>query len=319
MVDALTKYRLALSAFTQPGGRWNNKGALTYWGKAAGLSADDIISDARAAGVHDRDGDIRKGWADAEPKFINGTANANFTPRAAKPKLQTFPHRVRSIIHAGRDVTTLDGLAAMSAYDFRVYGNRECRTHLHIKWLFPDDAAFAYIFRKTETAATPGVLGKSVMRVRDWFHAEPWNAGEQIVPNPFTGEYGTTANGTPSLIAQSCLAAFPHMLMEFDDLPIAEQCRFWAGFIRTVKLPLVCLTHSGGKSIHGCIKVNAANLPTWNAIRERMLAMFAADNDPAFRVDAQAMMPRQGMRLAGAVRQSTGDEQRLLWLSGGVL
>ena len=69
MIDPLTKYREALAAFAAPGGRWANKGALTYWGKAAGLSADDLIADARAAGVTDRDADIRRGWEDARVAF----------------------------------------------------------------------------------------------------------------------------------------------------------------------------------------------------------------------------------------------------------
>ena len=49
MKDPRREYEAALADFSQPGGRWNAKGRLTYWGKAAGMSADEIISDARAA------------------------------------------------------------------------------------------------------------------------------------------------------------------------------------------------------------------------------------------------------------------------------
>ena len=68
MKDPRREYEAALGAFATPGNRWTAKGRLTYWGKAAGMSADEIISDARAAGVTDRDADIRRGWNDAKPK-----------------------------------------------------------------------------------------------------------------------------------------------------------------------------------------------------------------------------------------------------------
>ena len=68
MKEPRREYEAALADFSQPGKRWNAKGRLTYWGKAAGLTAEEIISDARAAGVTDRDADIRRGWNDAKPK-----------------------------------------------------------------------------------------------------------------------------------------------------------------------------------------------------------------------------------------------------------
>ena len=99
MIDARAKYKDALAAYAVPGGRWANKGALTYWGKAAGLSAEDIIADVRAAGVTDRDRDIRCGWTDARPKFINGERTADYTPpRARKVEPPRHAGHVRNLI-----------------------------------------------------------------------------------------------------------------------------------------------------------------------------------------------------------------------------
>ena len=75
MKDPRREYEAALADFSQPGGRWNAKGRLTYWGKAAGMSADEIISDAWAAGVRDRDADIRRGWNDATALLDLATAS----------------------------------------------------------------------------------------------------------------------------------------------------------------------------------------------------------------------------------------------------
>lgn len=262
--------------------------------------------------------DINRTFKTATQVVARGTSAGAYSFQVAQhaKHARRFPHRVRSLIHAGRDIRTPDALAQLSPHPV-ADGDAWGGTITQMQWLFPNGNEFAYIFRTDEHGATPGVLGKSIMRANQWLNTAcpvpPDEAGEQVVPNPFTGEPGETTDGRQSYIAQSCLAALPHMLMEFDELPMPEQCAFWAGFIRQGKLPLVCLVHSGGKSIHGCIRVNAPDLMTWNAIRAGLLDIYAADDDAAFRVDEQAMRPRTGMRLAGAVRQSTGARQRLLW------
>ena len=104
------------------------------------------------------------------------------------------------------------------------------------------------------------------------------------------------------------------MVFEFDEMPIADQCRFWAGFIRNGKLPLVSLTYSGGKSIHGVVRVDAPDAETWTRYRAAIVERYAADPDRRFRLDAQALSPLTGCRLAGAVRQDTGKVQELLFV-----
>lgn len=245
--------------------------------------------------------------------FAAGCGTARSANSANIPR--TYPRHVRNLIHAGRDVRTIDGLMQISAEPVAEL-SPWCQLVQHLRWLFPGQNDIAYIFRNDPP--TPGVLGRSLMRVVDWLRAgcpnPPTTAGELVVPNPFTGNEGETADGKRSFIAQSCLAAFPHMILEFDEMPLETQCQFWAGFIRQSKLPLVCLVHSGGKSIHGCVHVDAPDVLTWYAKRAQMVALFASDSNAAFRADAQAMRPRTGMRLAGVVRKGTGKVQRLVWL-----
>ena len=82
---------------------------------------------------------------------------------------------------------------------------------------------------------------------------------EHIIPNPLTGEQGQTKDGKPSYRADSCVARFRFAMVEFDTMPRGEQIQFWAG----VKLPVVALIDSGGKSIHGWIRIDAANADEW--------------------------------------------------------
>ena len=290
-----------------------------------GLDEDAFVDDVRGVAPDMGTADVRRTFRTAGRKVQPGGNSGNVlaagwgAARSANSAntARTFPRHVRNLMHAGRDVRTVDGLMRLSA-DHVVGLSPWFQLMNHLWWLFPDDTAIAYIFRNAPP--TPGVLGRSLMRVCDWLHTAcpypPISAGELVVPNPFTGNQGETADGRKSYIAQSCLAAFPHMILEFDDLPIDAQCQFWAGFIRESKLPLVCLVHSGGKSIHGCVHVGAADALDWYAKRAQMVALFVSDPDAAFRADVQAMRPRTGMRLAGVKRESTGNVQRLAWLCG---
>ena len=227
---------------------------------------------------------------------------------------RTFPHHVGNLINAGRDVRTFEGLMRLSPDPVAGLGRWLQMAHQLFR-MFPGENDIVYIFRNDPP--TPGVPGRSLMRVRDWLNERcpnpPTTAGELVTVNPLSGEQGETTDGAKSYIAQSCLAGFPHAVLEFDEMPLEAQCQFWAGFIRQSKVPLVCLAYSGGKSLHGCVHVGAADLPTWNAKRAQLAALFASDSDPALRADVQALRPRTGMRLAGAVRASTGKVQRLLW------
>lgn len=267
--------------------------------------------------------DVRRTFRTAGHKVVptGGFGSATWmrnqtTRRKAEPP-RTFPNHVRNLIQAGRDVRTIEGLMNLSV-DPVAELSPWFQLMRQLWRLFPGERDIVYIFRNDPP--TPGVLGRSVMRVVDWLHSQcpnpPITAGELVVPNPFTGSIGETADGRKSYIAQSCIAAFPHMVLEFDEMPLETQCQFWAGFIRESRLPLVCLAYSGGKSIHGCVHVGAANMPDWFAKREQMLALFASDPETAFRVDPQAMRPRTGMRLAGVTRKNTGREQRLVWACG---
>ena len=320
MTDPRAKFEAALDVFATPGNRWGGTSALTYWAAACGMDAEAVIDAAHGAGVRSRDADIRRGMVSATARvtanaarFTGGNSVRCFRRHTPKPPQPQPPDRVRRLIEAGRDVSTLEALRELSpvpiprATDARAYLRQ---TKSMLVRLFGDgDIVNIRTDKADRTPATPGV---NLRPLADWMR-QTGGHGEIVRPNPFTGKQGNTADGKPSFGAKDCIAAYRHMVFEFDEMPIADQCRFWAGFIRTSKLPLVCLVYSGGKSLHGVIRVNAPDAETWARYRAQIIERYAADPDRAYRLDVQALNPLTGCRLAGVVRKDTGKVQELLY------
>lgn len=310
------EYEAALADFSQPGGRWNAKGRLTYWGKAAGMSADEIIADARAAGVTDRDADIRRGWNDAKPKGERPQGDwRHYAPRAKPKPPPTFPRYVRDLVAAGGGEATSADLLTLSP--FAVPRGAGAQTAAFLRSLF-DPADVLHVFR--DDAPTAGKPGQNLMPCRDWLarlERGETMPGDLTVANPFTGAEGETADGKKSHIAQSCLARFPFAVIEFDSMPLKVQAAFWRGLLSTSPFApkVAAVTYSGGKSLHGLLHVGCRTLAEWQTVRDKLRGLLAADPDPAFRADEQAMRPRTGTRLPGVRRFSNGKTQRLLYLN----
>ena len=151
--------------------------------------------------------------------------------------------------------------------------------------------------------------------------------GDLIVPNPFTGAASETTGGKKSLIAQSCLARFPFIVIEFDELSLPLQCAFWLGLL--AKSPLAqlvaAITYSGGKSLHTLLHIGCDTVEEWRRVQGKLCRLLAADPEQRtdtngrtiypFRADVQAMRPRQGTRLPGVRRFGNGAPQALLYLN----
>lgn len=150
--------------------------------------------------------------------------------------------------------------------------------------------------------------------------------------NAYTGKQGMTQTGTPSYRAKTCIAERKYALIEFDALPLDEQCLFWSAYLDKQKangasVPgrLASLVYSGGKSIHGLIDITdrkAGRLinrtdcskpweDTWAEIMER----FSSEADPQkFRCDPACKDESRLTRAAGAFRIDKNKVQTLLYL-----
>ena len=320
MKDSRREYEAALADFSQPGARWQAKGRLTYWGKAAGLTADEIISDAHVAGVKDRDADIRRGWNDAKPQGDRPQGDwQRHAPRTKPKPAQDFSRYVRDFIGDEAEAAQADfeAVRTLSPYWWPQTANPlPAQTAAFLRLFNPGD--WLYIFRNDAPEA--GRPGYNLRTCAEWLHIVGKGGalpGDLITPNPLTGAEGKTTEGKPSLVAQSCIARFPFLVIEFDDLPLSMQCAFWRGVL--TKSPLAravaSVTYSGGKSLHGLIHLGCATLADWQTVRDRLHQRLTADPDPVFKADEQAMRPRTGTRLPGVRRFDGGKRQELLYLN----
>lgn len=325
-LNAPDRYRNALAAFRR-GATWDGLKALTFWAVAAGLSADEVITDARAQGVTDRRADILRGMETARPKVdawnaahMNGrTARSAYRPKPkpAKPK----PSRaVEDCVEAGRRglCTSSAALMALSPVDVRhmdAAGQR--RAQLAAMFDRPDLQALPVGIAPHSGAWIPRA-GHDFMPVTDWLSdgARLATAGELVKVNPFTGASEDRTDGKPHLATNATVAAFPNALLEFDEMPLSDQCAFWHGAITLYRLPVVALVYSGGKSLHGVVRVDCTSRTEFDLATAYARRMFATSPNPSMRLDVQSLaLPIAGARLAGCVRADTRRAQRLLYLA----
>lgn len=130
---------------------------------------------------------------------------------------------------------------------------------------------------------------------------------EHIVPNPLSGKSGPTKESNLSFRADSCVARFRFATVEFDTMPREKQIQFWAG----APLPIVALVDSGGKSIHGWVRIDATDADEWTQRVEGRLFSFLT----AVGVDGSCKNESRLSRMPGHFRVEKGRWQRLLYLN----
>ena len=119
------------------------------------------------------------------------------------------------------------------------------------------------------------------------------DAGAWIALNPFDGNGCKTENVT----------SYRYVLIESDTLTVNEQ----EALFRKYKLPITCLVHSGGKSIHAVVKVEARNLDEYKS-RVNYLYKFLSDH--GVEIDKQNKNVNRLSRMPGVYRM--GNRQRLV-------
>jgi RecA-family ATPase len=96
---------------------------------------------------------------------------------------------------------------------------------------------------------------------------------------------------------------FRHVLAESDTLPIDKQL----AVIRALNLPCSAIVHSGGKSVHAIVKVDAGT--DAKLFRDRVDFLFGVLDRNGFKVDRQCRNPSRLSRLPGIPR---GDQKQYL-------
>jgi RecA-family ATPase len=126
----------------------------------------------------------------------------------------------------------------------------------------------------------------------------PDSRGAYVRVNPCLDETGS----------DSGVSAFRHVLVEMDEKTKDEQ---WT-ILKESKLPLSVVIDSGGKSLHGWVRVEAANKEEWNERRDVVYRHMEA-----LGIDPKNKNASRFSRLAGVMRD--GKEQRLVAINVGVV
>jgi hypothetical protein len=129
---------------------------------------------------------------------------------------------------------------------------------------------------------------------------------ELIVPNPLTGALAPNADGSPGYRGDAAVAVHRFVVVEFDRLPIVQQMQFWS----YVKLPVVALIHSGGKSLHAWVRVDAADEAEWRSGVSDLYSFLVP-----LGADPHCKTPARLSRCPGGYRAEKQAFQGLLYLA----
>lgn len=96
---------------------------------------------------------------------------------------------------------------------------------------------------------------------------------------------------------------FRYALVESDSTEIEKQNEI----IRTLELPVACLVHSGKKSLHAIVRIDAAN---YDEYRKRVDYLYAVCQKNGLKIDSQNRNPSRLSRMPGVMRD--GHKQFLV-------
>lgn len=122
-----------------------------------------------------------------------------------------------------------------------------------------------------------------------------WNtaAGAWIHLNPVDGKGVKDENVT----------RYKYALVECDDMPIADQYEI----MRELNLPIATLVHSGGKSLHAAVHIDASNVVEYS---ERVDRLYQYLDEHGLKVDKNNRNPARLSRMPSVTRN--GNVQRLI-------
>lgn len=160
------------------------------------------------------------------------------------------------------------------------------------------------LFRREEQLYVGPVFGAQIATVQYWLeNPSKWNV--HIIPNPLDGGEYETSSGSISRRCDAAVVEWRYCVCEFDDLPLEKQISIWLN----IKLPVVAMIYSGGKSIHAWIKISASRAE-FDEVKE-----FYEKNLITLGVDQTCRNPSRLSRMPGVWRADKGRAQKLIYLN----
>jgi hypothetical protein len=157
-----------------------------------------------------------------------------------------------------------------------------------------------------------GRLGETIRPASEWvnlFQTIAHVPYPKIMVNPLTGIPAPKKSGTGmTLRGDGSIAANRFVVIEHDQLPLADQLAFWMG----APLPVAAIISSGKKSIHGWVRVDCTDAIEWQSQIENKLF-------PQYLVpmgfDRSCKNASRLSRMPGHIRKDTRLVQKCLYLA----
>jgi hypothetical protein len=161
----------------------------------------------------------------------------------------------------------------------------------------------------------PGIIGKTIRTRAEWVEhlSQGGETASYIIPNPLNGKPAEKKGGDGmTLRGDLNVSDFRLCVAEFDALDRNSQLAFWSA----VKLPIVALIDSAGKSIHGWLDVQKlADVPALADWDRHIRGRLYAEALIPLGVDSACSNPSRLSRLPGHFRAEKQRRQRILYLS----
>lgn len=307
----ITRYNNNLPNAPAPGTGANCHGwimSMANLGIMAGKDPQEIDADLRRAIPPGKRRLPNNEIPDAIHKAIQDHNGGTFTPRPRpEPVVKDGKAALQGIINSAKIKTEAD---LWESSPVRLWDEPQGDPVLLLETLY-DPTDLIWIGERNQA----GIIGKTIMAVRDWiaYIRCAGKTGPHIIPNPLTGTPAIKKTGDGETYrGDGNISSYRYCMAEFDSLSREDQIRFWS----SVKLPIVALIDSGGKSIHAWLDVQKlAQVETsdqWaTEIKGRLYDAILAPMG----VDAACSNPARLSRLPGHYREEKQAWQRLLWLS----
>ncbi len=277
-------------------------------GIRAGLAVEQVAADIRAAipagKRHVPDREISAAVEKAQREAgQHGGPSRRWSPPAAvsRPRLDADGLRAKIMAEGSPDEVDL-----WESSPVRLCGLPEDDAVLLLQHFYdPDEFLFL-----------GDTYNKAVQTVEQWVAWIKENGTAQlphVIPNPVDGEEHETSAGTKSRRCDVAVKSFRFAVVEFDDIPRADQLRFWSGILRRGLLNVACLLDSGGKSVHAWVNVDVTSRADWERnIKQRLFQDWLI----LFGVDSTTKNPARLSRLPGHKVLRVGLIRDIVFLTG---
>ncbi|MBA4419270.1 MAG: hypothetical protein C0392_15400 [Syntrophus sp. (in: bacteria)] len=309
-MDFFKRYNKVLNQIPPPGGNGCHASLLgvANLGVSAGLDGEQIFSDILQNIPQGKRRVSDREILDAVNKALSDHNGGRFTPTPRpQPIVANGKTALQRIIEQGKISDEAD---LWEHSPIRLYDEPEKDPVLFLETLFPIDALI-WIGTKYQE----GVMGATIRTTGEWiqYFRNGGATAPHIITNPLSGKPALTESGDKETYrGNNNVKAYHYSPVEFDNLPRESQIRFWSA----IKLPIVALIDTAGKSLHAWVDVSMlAKVDTpenWQThIKMRLYDRLLRPLE----VDAACSNPARLSRLPGHFREEKGKYQRLLWLS----